>query len=70
MSDFIHLSKIIEFADLEAFLDNPLRNYSTGMQMCLAFVIAIYTDPEILWVDEYLSVEDVAFQAKCLDRIA
>lgn len=60
---------IVEFAELSAFIDNPLRTYSTGMQMRLAFAIAIHTDPEVLLVDEFLSVGDLAFQAKCLDRI-
>jgi lipopolysaccharide transport system ATP-binding protein len=60
---------IVEFAELEAFIDNPVRTYSTGMMMRLAFAIAIHTRPDVLLVDEYLSVGDVSFQAKCLQRI-
>jgi lipopolysaccharide transport system ATP-binding protein len=61
---------IVTFAELEHFIDNPVRTYSTGMQMRLAFSVAIHTDPDVLFVDEFLSVGDVAFQAKCLERIA
>lgn len=60
---------IVEFAELEQFIDSPMRTYSTGMQMRLAFSVAIHTDPEVLLVDEHLSVGDVAFQAKCLNKI-
>lgn len=60
---------IVDFAELEDFIDNPLRTYSTGMQMRLAFAVAIHTDPDILLVDEFLSVGDLAFQAKCLQQI-
>jgi lipopolysaccharide transport system ATP-binding protein len=61
---------IIEFAELEDFMDSPLRTYSSGMQMRLAFSIAIHSSPEILLIDEVLAVGDIAFQRKCLDRIA
>jgi lipopolysaccharide transport system ATP-binding protein len=61
---------IVEFAELQAFIDNPLRTYSTGMQMRLAFAVAVHTDPQVLLVDEFLSVGDLAFQAKCLQRIS
>lgn len=60
---------IVQFAELEQFIDSPMRTYSTGMQMRLAFSVAIHTDPEVLLVDEHLSVGDVAFQAKCLNKI-
>lgn len=62
--------QIVAFAELEPFIDNPVRTYSTGMQMRLAFSVAVHTDPEVLLVDEFLSVGDLAFQSKCLDRIA
>jgi lipopolysaccharide transport system ATP-binding protein len=60
---------IVEFAELEQFIDNPVRTYSTGMQMRLAFSVAVHTNPEVLLVDEFLSVGDLSFQAKCLQRI-
>ncbi|MGF1482216.1 MAG: ABC transporter ATP-binding protein [Cyanophyceae cyanobacterium] len=61
---------IVEFAELEQFIDNPVRTYSTGMQMRLAFSVAVHTEPDVLLVDEFLSVGDLSFQAKCLDRIS
>jgi lipopolysaccharide transport system ATP-binding protein len=61
---------IIAFAELSEFIDQPIRTYSTGMRMRLAFAIAVHTRPDILLVDEYLSVGDSAFQTKCLERIA
>jgi lipopolysaccharide transport system ATP-binding protein len=60
---------IVDFAGLEPFIDAPLRTYSTGMSMRLAFAIAVHTDPEVLLIDEVLAVGDIAFQRKCLDRI-
>lgn len=64
------LDAIVEFAELRDFIDSPLRTYSTGMQMRLAFSVAIHVDPAILLIDEVLAVGDLAFQQKCLDRIA
>ncbi|NEO41931.1 MAG: ABC transporter ATP-binding protein [Moorea sp. SIOASIH] len=62
--------EIVTFAELEQFIDNPVRTYSTGMQMRLAFSVAVHTDPDVMLVDEFLSVGDLTFQAKCLERIA
>ncbi len=63
------LETIVEFAELGEFIDNPLRTYSSGMQMRLAFSVAVHTNPQVLLVDEFLSVGDLAFQSKCLQRI-
>ena len=61
--------RIVSFAELEDSIDNPVRTYSTGMQMRLGFSVAVHTDPQVLLVDEFLSVGDLAFQTKCLNRI-
>ena len=60
---------IVEFSGIREFIDEPLRTYSTGMMMRLAFSVAINRDPEILLIDEVLAVGDAAFQAKCIERI-
>lgn len=61
--------QIIEFSGIGEFIDEPLRTYSNGMTMRLAFSIAITVDPEILIVDEVLAVGDESFTQKCLQRI-
>jgi lipopolysaccharide transport system ATP-binding protein len=61
---------IVAFAELEEFIDGPLRTYSTGMQMRLAFAVAVHVQPEILLIDEALTVGDLPFQRKCFERIA
>jgi ABC-type polysaccharide/polyol phosphate transport system ATPase subunit len=61
--------EIVAFSEVERFLDTPLKHYSSGMQMRLAFAVAAHLEPEILLVDEVLAVGDVAFQKKCLGKI-
>lgn len=63
------VDNIIEFSELEAFIDNPVRTYSSGMYMRLAFAVAINVDADILLVDEILAVGDANFQAKCFNKL-
>ncbi len=61
--------EIVAFSELEKFLDTPIKFYSTGMYMRLAFAVAAHLEPEILMVDEVLAVGDLAFQRKCLSKM-
>ena len=60
---------IVAFAEVEKFIDTPVKRYSSGMYVRLAFAVAAYLEPEILLVDEVLAVGDASFQRKCLDRM-
>jgi lipopolysaccharide transport system ATP-binding protein len=61
--------EIVAFAEVERFLDTPVKRYSSGMYVRLAFAVAAHLDPEILLVDEVLAVGDTRFQRKCLDKM-
>ena len=63
------LDRIIAFSELEKYIDNPVRTYSSGMYMRLAFAVAINVNADILLIDEILAVGDAAFQAKCFKRL-
>ncbi|HID88656.1 MAG TPA: ABC transporter ATP-binding protein [Anaerolineae bacterium] len=63
------MDEIIAFAELERFIDVPVKHYSSGMYVRLGFSIAVHTEPDVLLVDEVLAVGDAAFQRRCLERI-
>jgi ABC-type polysaccharide/polyol phosphate transport system ATPase subunit len=60
---------VVDFAELDAFMDTPIKNYSSGMQARLGFGLAVNLEPDVLLVDEVLAVGDEAFQQKCLSRM-
>src|ERR1700754_4043618 len=62
--------EILEFAELQEFIDAPVKTYSSGMYMRLGFAVAIHVDPDVLLVDEVLAVGDEGFTHKCLDKFA
>lgn len=64
-----HFDEIVDFADIEKYLDTPVKHYSSGMYMRLAFAVAAHLEPEVLVVDEVLAVGDMTFQRKCLDKM-
>ena len=63
------LNDIISFSELEEFIDNPVRTYSSGMYMRLAFSVAINVNADVLLIDEILSVGDANFQTKCRNKL-
>ncbi len=65
-----HFDEIVAFAEVEQFLDTPVKRYSSGMYMRLAFAVAAHLEPEVLIVDEVLAVGDAEFQRKCLGKMS
>jgi lipopolysaccharide transport system ATP-binding protein len=63
------LDEIIDFSGVEKFMDTPLKHYSSGMQLRLAFSVAAHLEPEILLIDEVLAVGDLEFQKKCIGKM-
>jgi lipopolysaccharide transport system ATP-binding protein len=64
------LDEIVAFSEVEAFIDTPVKLYSSGMRMRLAFSVAVHLEPDIMLIDEALTVGDASFRAKCHRRIA
>ncbi len=60
---------IVEFSEIEKFIDIPVKHYSSGMYMRLAFSVAVFTDPDILLIDELFAVGDITFQKKCMTKM-
>jgi ABC-type polysaccharide/polyol phosphate transport system ATPase subunit len=65
----VAFDKIVEFSELGDFMNEPLRTFSAGMVMRLAFAVAVNVDPDILLIDEVLAVGESSFQAKCFDKV-
>src|SRR5437762_10306590 len=61
--------QIVAFADVRKFIDTPVKRYSSGMHVRLAFAVAAHLEPEILFIDEVLAVGDAGFQKKCLGKM-
>src|SRR5881398_968769 len=70
VNEFFEFDEIVAFAELEKFIDTPVKHYSSGMYVRLAFAVAAHLEPEILLVDEVLAVGDASFQKKCLGKMA
>ncbi|MDD4938190.1 MAG: ABC transporter ATP-binding protein [Candidatus Shapirobacteria bacterium] len=64
-----NFNNIVNFSELKEFIDQPIKHYSSGMYMRLAFAVAVHTHPEILLIDEILAVGDTTFQAKCFAKM-
>ena len=65
----LKFDEIVAFSEIEKFIDTPVKRYSSGMYLRLAFAVAAHLDPEILLIDEVLAVGDARFQRKCLDKM-